>query len=137
MSIIENLSFYEIGKISRKYLNKTDDISLCRDWLKEVISEPIVFNFISDELAIEMFEEFKRVLEEKIEKLIFENTGEKKISVGAIVKAKTSFGEKFKTGDVTTIIEITRFEEDTFGQGWYIYKLNNGVSAYGFEIEVV
>ena len=31
MSIIENLSFDEIGKISRKYLNKTKNISICRD----------------------------------------------------------------------------------------------------------
>lgn len=137
MSIIEDLSFYGIGKITRKYLNKKDDISLCRDWLKEVISEPIVFNFISDELALEMFEEFKRVLEEKIEKLIFENVGEKKIPIGTTVKTKTSFGENFKTGDIATITEVTRFEEDTFNQGWYIYRLNNGISAYGFEIEVV
>lgn len=137
MSIIEDLSFYGIGKITRKYLNKKDDISLCRDWLKEVISEPIVFNFISDELALEMFEEFKRVLEEKIEKLIFENVGEKKIPIGTTVKAKTSFGENFKIGDIATITEVTRFEEDTFNQGWYIYRLNNGISAYGFEIEVV
>ena len=136
MSIIEDLSFYEIAKVTRNYPDDKEDISFCRNWLKEIISEPIVLNFIDDKLAVEMYKQFRIALEEKIETLILEETGEKKIPLNSKVKAKISFGEQFDKGETATVVKITRFEENTFGQGWYIYELDNGFSVYGYEIEV-
>ena len=40
-------------------------------------------------------------------------------------------------GNIATITKVIRFEEDTFGQGWYIFELDDYFRVYSYEFEVI
>ena len=83
--------------------------------------EYLIFNFMS---------KFEKRCEEIIEK----TTGEKKIKIGTKVKIKERYRGSSNIEE-SIVVKITRFEEDTFHQGWYLYDLEDGGSFYGYELE--
>lgn len=81
-----------------------------------------------------VYEIAERLVEAKIRSLIKERTGEEAIPEGTTVTVKNPALAPAGTR-TAKIGKCMRFEEDTFGQGWYTYEINGNI-MYGFEIEV-
>lgn len=63
-SVIENLVFSDIPNLSKKYL-KEINIENAKNWLNQVILEPIIFEYIGIELALTMYKGFLEKIEKK------------------------------------------------------------------------
>lgn len=124
---------YGIASTTDNYLDKENPLGCAKRYLKTFISEEIILNHISDELALEIYNDFASQLERKIEKIIEEKYNQVKVPVGTKVKM---LYEGFKK-QVSTIVEVKRFSDDTFGYGWYIYTLDSGDVVYRKEFEII
>lgn len=115
-------------------LTKNDKITYSKEILQFLDVDKDVIEFFPLDFFENLIFKFMAKFEARCEEIIEETTGEKKINVGTKVKIK----EKYRgTSNIeeSIVVKITRFEEDTFHQGWYLYDLEDGGSFYGYELE--
>ena len=127
-----------------KKLQKFEDLeTLSNEQIEEIFNILNIDSFIFETLEYEVLKDlcFKllNAFEERCSKIIEDKTSQKKIEVGTKVKVKYDFkGEKsLMAGNIATITKVIRFEEDTFGQGWYIFELDDYFRVYSYEFEVI
>ncbi len=128
---ISELNFSDIPMVSKKYPKEVNG-KIAHDWINELVPGIIKINHIDDSFAIRMYKEFRDKLEIKIEKLIEDETGEKKISIGSKVIMKNE-----EDNGILTITRVVRFKDDILNQGWYMYQLDNGACLYRKEFNVI
>ena len=115
-------------------LTKNDKITYSKEILQFLdVDKYVIELFPLDSLENLIFN-FMSKFEARCEEIIEEITGEKKFQVGTKVKIKEKYRDNSNIEE-STIVKITRFEEDTFNQGWYLYDLESGKSFYGYELE--
>lgn len=134
--IIIKCNRHNIGDLSRRYpLNPTNEN--IEEWLKEQELHPSIEKFITLNLAKKMYTDFRTNLEDKIEQIIQEEFHEEKLPIRTKVKSLTYFNTSFRKGDIATIENVIRLEENPFCQGWYRYTLDNGFVVYSSEIKPI
>jgi hypothetical protein len=139
MISIKEMGMYNIPKVTRGFSIATN-IEKKKEWMCNFVDEELILN-LDEETTELLFEKTKDIVEKKIRDLIKEHTGQVAIEEGTKVKTLRDFGNHEKgTEGVVKICE--RFEEDTFGQGWYIYKVglpseDKPMVLYRHEFEVV
>lgn len=131
--VITELTSSNITEITREYLCRSEPLKLAKKYLSNNISEKLILNYISDDLALKIYNDFSKKLEEKIEEIIEKEFNQVKVPVGTKVRM---LYKEFKE-PISTIKEITRFDEDTWGYGWYGYTLVSGDFVYRKEFEVI
>ena len=119
-NVIEELTMYSIPKATRT-LSLATDIDKQRE-LMGCFVDPIVVQHLCDNDVKMLFSKIKDAVETKIRALIKENTGQVAVTEGRKVKLTHDFNG-FNAGTEGVIKKCIRFEEDTFGQGWYTYDV--------------
>lgn len=137
--VINSITFADITKVTRK-LNSATDIQRKRE-VMECFIDPVILEALDDKTANVLFEKMKNSIENKIRSIIKKETGQAAFPIGTKVRLTRDFGN-FSEGTEGIITDCTRFEEDTFSQGWYAYnvKVPNEspvLYVYPYEFNVV
>lgn len=119
-NIINKLTFNDIPRATRA-LNNATDIDKKREVMGCFI-DPAIIQQLDDATANLIFKKIEDATEHKIRNLIKERTGQIGFSIGTKIKLACDFNG-FNKGTEGIIKKCVRFEEDTFGQGWYVYDV--------------
>ena len=119
-NIINELTFNDIPRATRA-LNNATDINKKREVMGCFV-DPAVIQVLDDTTVNFIFKKVKDATEYKIRRLIKERTGQIGFGIGTKIKLACDFNG-FNKGTKGIIRECVRFEEDTFGQGWYVYDI--------------
>ena len=133
MKEINKITYHEIPQLSRtiqnlkSYMNK-------RPFLSQFVDSTLLEELDHETVEL-LYAKTVLLIETKIESLIEERTGETKIPVGTKVTMRFDFNEDLRAGDEVEIEKVGRFEENTFGYGWYYYMIK-GCRVYRNEFEI-
>ena len=137
MRNISEITKYNIRDYTFDFIGKTN-VPQMRDALEKVM-EPKLVESLGDDMVKNLYENVEKIVEEEIRKTIFLEYGQKPLPVGSKIKLLRSFDVEGKTlaiGDIVTIDEAGRFDDDTFGYGWYYY-IAEGAFLYMYDCEPV
>lgn len=134
MILINDIDFYSIRKATLTFLDKKT-LEKKKEALKNVMDEILLENLEEKEI-LSLYDKLNNLAENKIRQIIKEKTGQEPIIEGTKVKMLVDFSENLKKGDIVEIDECIRYEEDTFGQGWYGYTIK-GYRIYPHEFKVI
>ena len=142
-------SSHEINTLNQvtkysKQLQKFEKISsLSLEQIKEILEildvDEFIYKSLSNEILNDLCLNFLKTFEDKCTKVIEKETGQKRLKIGTKVRVKYDLNgpKSLLVGDIATITNVVRFEEDTFGQGWYIFELDDYYRVYLNEIEEI
>lgn len=138
-NVIEEITMYDIPKVTRA-LSLATDINKQRELMESLI-DPALIQQLDDTTVESLFKKAEDTIENKIRLLIKEATGQVAIAEGSKIKLKEEFNG-FPAGTEGVIKECIRFEENTFGYGWYTYDVEilKGLTflrMYQHEFEVI
>ena len=133
MIVLERITYQDIGDVDRKILRKTE--TLAKKTALENLIDSSLLDSMRNGMIDAIYEIAENLVERKIRTLIEEETGQKPITEGTSVTLKRDMNDHLKAGQTVTIQKCRRFEEDTFGQGWYTYEID-GCVLYDYEFEV-
>lgn len=128
-----DLQFSDIPKMSKAFkkgLSKEEKKNSLSLYMDSTILDNLGYDMIGA-----IFDVTRKIVENRCRELIQEHTGEEALSEGTNIRLKNDFGSH-KKGDILTISNVNRFEDDVFGQGWYTYEAD-GLVLYPREFEVV
>lgn len=129
-----DITYRSIGEIDRMLLRKKDTEQKKAALMN--VMDKTVFSQMGDGMVEAVYEAMSISVEDKIRKLIEENTGEIPVDVGTEIILKYDMGESCPKGSRAVIVDVMRFEEDTFGQGWYRYTTDSGAILCRNEFEL-
>ena len=136
---IKDISYDEIGKVSavwRKRERHGVSTEQMASALYGVIDSRIVDAFGTD-MLISVYDIAADVVESNIQSLIKEKTGEVPVPAGTMVRMAVDMGDGLEKGSIVKIESVSRMDEDTFGQGWYRYRIDGAAIVYRNEFEVM
>lgn len=136
MFSINEINYFDIKEVT-SMMQDNNTVEKRKNVLLKMMDVALA-NILTDEEIDSLYNRISVLIENKIRALIKEETGQEpipeKTKVEILVDYYNSAG--LKKGDIAEIEECFRFEEDTFKQGWYVYKIKN-LPVYPFEFRII
>jgi len=123
-----------------KYTRQEPTVENARKWLSKYLNNENFAVCVEgknfDGFVVNAFKEYQIRLEKDIRDYIKSEYKQEAIPIGTKIELTEDYG-KYPKGHKTEILKVTRFGDDTFGHGWYIYETTDHLTLYVYEFEVI